>query len=115
MNVQSRFKCLNDLNIDIYSYFLNQQPRDGLHCLLQRRTQRYSGKHFDIIKKKIEIILSKIQASHSTAQYFKLAGGLAERVAAVLVIVIAVYRIITIIIIFIIIIVIAITIDPMIR
>ena len=114
MNVQSRFKCINDLDIDVYSYFVNQQPWDGLHCLLQRRTQRYSGKHFDIIKKKIEI-LSKIQASHSTAQYFKLAGGLAERVAAVLVIVIAVKRIITIIIIFIIIIVIAITIDPMIR
>ena len=27
----------------------------------------------------------KLQASHSTAQYFKLAGGLSERVSAVLV------------------------------
>ena len=81
---------------------------NGGHSVIQANT-------LTLQKKKIEIILSKIQASHSTAQYFKLAGGLAERVAAVLVIVIAVKRIITIIIIFIIFIVIAITIDPMIR
>ena len=118
---QSTFKCIND---QWYWYlFLFSKPTASGWFTLPASTEdtalfRQTLWHYKKENWNFEI-LSKIQASHSTAQYFKLAGGLAERVAAVLVIVIAVKRIITIIIIFIIFIVIAIviviTINPMIR
>ena len=53
--------------------------------MIERGKNRFLVNFEDIFAAGNLIPKLKLQASHSTAQYFKLAGGLSERVSAVLV------------------------------
>ena len=53
--------------------------------MIERGKNRFLVNFEDIFATGNLIPNLKLQASHSTAQYFKLAGGLGERVSAVLV------------------------------
>ena len=79
--------CFGDkyLNLNTINIWLAIHSKDQFEVMIERGKNSFLVSFQDIFVAGNLIKKLKLQASHSTAQYFKLAGGLGERVSAVLV------------------------------
>ena len=79
--------CFGDkyLNLNTINIWLAIHSKDQFEVMIERGKNSFLVSFQDIFAARNLIKKLKLQASHSTAQYFKLAGGLGERVSAVLV------------------------------